>query len=132
MHKPTHIFDDLEVLRQDGEQLMAKLKKAGNRRTRSDETFARIFHDRALQLYKHIGGAPWIILSELDRLILVSKGRNPVPFGHERLFAIGMARSTINRALRQLQKAKIIHVERWGRHAKDVTLVTHFWYPQVK
>ena len=99
------------------------------RRVRAEETFARIPHERALKLYKHIRSAPWTIIFELDRIILMSKGRNPVPLTHERLYAAGMTRSGIYKALQQLQKAGIIRVEHWAQNAKDDTLVTHLWHP---
>jgi hypothetical protein len=106
--------------------------KAAPRRARSEETFARIPHERALKLYKRIRSAPWTIVFELDRIILMSKGRNPVPLNHERLYAAGMTRSAIYKALQQLQKAGVIRVEHWAKHAKDDTLVTHCWYPTAR
>src|SRR5262245_46506215 len=44
-HDPTDLFDDLDKLRAD---LAAPL-----RRERITETFARIPHDRAIELYRH-------------------------------------------------------------------------------
>jgi hypothetical protein len=110
--------------------LKKQRKTAGGRRGRGDETFARVYHDRALKLFGHItSAAAWVVLIELDRIILTSKARNPVPLDHGRLYAVGMTRSTIYRALRQLQKANVIRVERWAQNAMDGTLVTHLWYP---
>jgi hypothetical protein len=131
MDDTTNVFDNLDALRKETEQL--DMPKSTGKRARSQETFARIYHDRALQLYGRIGAAAWVVLIELDRLILESSGhQNPIPFNHDRLFAVGMTRSAIYKALRQLQKAKVIQVKHWGRHAKDVTLVTHLWYPPAK
>ena len=42
---------------------------ARRRRVRVKETFARIPHQRGMELYGRIGGAAWVILLELDRLI---------------------------------------------------------------
>ena len=125
MHKPTHIFDDFDALRQDGEQLVKKQKKAGNRRARSDETFARIFHDRVRQLCGHVSATALFILFELDWLILTSKGQNPVMLTNQRLYNMGISRSAKSNALRQLEKAKVIKVERQERKA---VLVTHLWF----
>ena len=62
MRDPTSVFDDLNALRQDGEQLKKQMK-ASNKRARSEETFARIPHDRGLRLYKKIDAAAWVILT---------------------------------------------------------------------
>ena len=48
---PTSIFDDLEALREQ-----SKVVTTHSRRRRSTETFARVPHDHALALYRHIGG----------------------------------------------------------------------------
>jgi hypothetical protein len=69
---PTDVFDDLTVLRQEQQV------PGSRRRPRLTETFARIPHDRALALYRQIGGTVWVLLFELDRLILKARGRNPV------------------------------------------------------
>jgi hypothetical protein len=124
MHDPSHIFDDLDALRQDAEQLK-KQKKAGNKRTRSNETFARIPHERGLGLYKKVDGAAWIVLVELDRLILTSKGQNPITLTNERLYNLGMSRNAKHKALRQLENAGVIKVERQEREG---VLVTHLWF----
>jgi hypothetical protein len=127
MPDQTNIFDDMDALRRDSVQLKPPSKAGRNRRPRSGETFARIPHDRGLRLYGKISAAAFVILFELDRLILTSRGQNPIPLKHKRLYAVGMARSTINRALRQLQDVKVIRVERWS-DGGDATLVTHLWF----
>jgi hypothetical protein len=91
----TSIFDDMDKLR-------AGLASAGvastrstlddsrrlQRRPRAKGTFAPIPH-RAIELYRHIGGAPWAVLIELDRMIFAGRGRNPVIFWSRRLQAAG-------------------------------------------
>jgi hypothetical protein len=124
MHDPAHIFDDLDALRRDGEQLKLQ-SKANNKRSRSGETFARIPHDRGRRLYKKIDAAAWAILIELDWLILISKGKNPIRLTNERLYDIGMSRNAKFKALRQLESAGVIKVERQEREA---VLVTHLWF----
>jgi hypothetical protein len=99
---------------------------ARRKRAPAKETFARIPHDRGMKLYGQVGGAPWIILLELDRLIFKSFGRNPVRLANQNLKAAGMSRTAKRKALRQLQDAEVITVVRQGREA---VLVTHHWHP---
>jgi hypothetical protein len=124
MRDPSSVFDDLNALRQDGEQLKKQMK-ASNKRARSEETFARIPHHRGLRLYKKIDAAAWVILIELDRLILTSKGQNPIPLTNQRLYDIGMSRNAKFKALRQLEQAGVIKVVRQER---GTVLVTHLWF----
>jgi hypothetical protein len=75
MHDPANIFDDIDSLRQDAARVKKQSKTAGARRGRGDETFARVYHDRALKLYGRItSAAAWVVLIELDRTILTSNG----------------------------------------------------------
>jgi hypothetical protein len=120
-HDPTDVFDDLDKLRTD---LGAPL-----RRERLVETFARIPHDRALDLHRHkISGAAWLVLIELDRLLLKARGKNPVRFWSSRLRAAGITREVRARALRQLQAAGVIEIEQRGKGLSP--WVTHLWYRQ--
>jgi len=118
-HDPTDIFDNLDKLRAD---LAAPL-----RRERITETFARIPHDRALALYRHkISGAAWVVLIELDRLILKQRGKNPVRFWSPRLRAAGVLTRTRSRALCQLEAAGVIKIQHKGKGLSP--WVTHLWY----
>jgi hypothetical protein len=82
---PTDVFDDLDRLRVD---FAAPL-----RRSRAVETFARIPHDRALELWRRrIGSPAWMVLIELDRLVLTQRGKNPVRFWSPRLRSAGLNR----------------------------------------
>ena len=65
---------------------------ARRKRAPAKETFAKIPHNRGVALYAQIGGAPWVILLELDRLIFKSFGRNPVHLANQNLKAVGMSR----------------------------------------
>ena len=114
------VFNDLSKLRTD---LAAPL-----RRQRAVETFARIPHDRALELYRHkLSGAAWLVLIELDRLVLKARGKNPIRFWSPRLRGVGVTQHTRMRALRQLEAAGVIRVERRGKGLSP--WVAHLWYP---
>jgi len=120
---PADVFDDLDRLRTD---LAAPV-----RRQRAVETFARIPHDRALELFRHgIGGSAWMVLIELDRLVLKQCGKNPVVFWSPRLRAVGLIKDTRMRAFRELEKAGAIKVEQRGKGLSP--WVTHLWYPRSK
>jgi hypothetical protein len=121
---PTDVFNDLEGLRAD-------LKYPPQRRPRAVETFARIPHDKALALYRHrIGSAAWMLLIELDRLILKHRGRNPVRLESGRLRSVGIVGRVRMRALRQLEAAGTIQVA-W-RKSGLCPWVVHRWYPVQK
>jgi hypothetical protein len=117
---PVDVFNDLAKLRTD---LAAPL-----RRQRIIETFARIPHDKALELYRHkIDRAAWLVLIELDRLVLKARGKNPVRFWSPRLRAVGVTQRTRTRALHQLEAAGVIKVEQRGKGL--CPWVAHLWYP---
>jgi hypothetical protein len=118
---PANVFDDLGKLRAE----MA----APVRRPRAVETFARIPHDKGLALYRHkLSGAAWVLLIELDRLILKHRGQNPVKLVSSRLRAIGLKNANRKWALRQLVKTGVIRVEWSGPGLAP--WVTHLWYPR--
>jgi hypothetical protein len=96
-------------------------------RAREGETFARIPHDRALELHKRIDGAAWIVLIELDRMVLAQHGKNPVLFWSSRLRNIKLAANARKIALQQLEAASVIKITPRGKGLAP--LVTHLWYP---
>jgi hypothetical protein len=103
-------------------------KPASRRRERSAETFARIPHDKALELYRYdISSAAWVTLVELDRLILKRGGQNPVRLNSSRLRNVGIRHSVRQRALRQLKAAGVIKVKYRGNGLAP--WVTHLWHP---
>jgi hypothetical protein len=123
-----------EVLKQRRARRRTRSKAASlktwprSRRVRETETFARILHDHALELYRHrIGDAAWIVLIELDRMIFAQRGKNPVLFWSPRLRAIGLTAHTRRRALQNLEKAGVITIE--GRGNGLSPRVTHLWHP---
>jgi hypothetical protein len=118
---PTDVFDDLDKLRAE----MA----TPARRPRITETFARIPHDRAFGLHRHkISGTAWLVLIELDRLVLKAGGRNPVRLWSAKLRTAGVTKQTRARALRQLAAAGAVKVEQRGEGLSP--WVTHLWYPR--
>jgi hypothetical protein len=122
---PVDIFDDLDALRQ---AQTAPQTIAPQRRVRLKETFARIPHDRAVELARHdIGGPAWLILIELDRLILKSRGKNPIRLTNRNLKAAKVTNHTKARALRQLEAAGVIRVV--ARQRGKSPLIIHYWFP---
>jgi hypothetical protein len=119
---PEDVFADIDRLRDE-------LKTTLYRRPRLTETFARIPHDKALELYRHrLSSAAWAVLIELDRIILKGRGQNPVRFWSPRLRKAGIKRSARARALRELEAVGVILV-RWK--AKGLSpWVFHTWYPK--
>ena len=93
---PADIFDDLDKLKSD-------LTTPPERRARATETFARIPHDKALALHKYrLSSAAWVVLIELDRLILKRRGQNPVRFASTQVARDRDQGQTRTQALRQL------------------------------
>jgi hypothetical protein len=117
--EPTDIFDDLDRLR-------ARTPRPSGRE-RVTETFARIPHDRALELHRKLSAPAWVVLIELDRIILKHRGQNPVKFVSARLRRLGLVREMRRRALQQLSTAGVIKIE--SRGAGLAPWVTHSWYP---
>jgi hypothetical protein len=122
--EPTDIFQDLDQLRAD-------LATPAQPRKRATETFARIPHDRALELYRRkLSRHAWAILFELDRALLKTGGQNPVRLWSGRLRAVGLYRQTRARALRELERAEVILVKRLDKGRSP--WVFHTWYPKQK
>jgi hypothetical protein len=117
--EPADIFQDLDQLRTD-------LASPRQHRQRLTETFARIPHDKALAL--KISGHAWIVLIELDRIILKARGQNPVRFWSPRLRAAGLHYQARARALWHLERAGVIMIKRRG--AGRSPWVFHTWYPK--
>jgi hypothetical protein len=116
---PAAVFDDLDALRRE-------MPAVATKRARTVETFARFPHERALALQGQISAAGWIILVELDRLILKGRGRNPVRLTNHRLRELGINRETKQYQLRRLEVAGVVKVETQERKG---TVVTHLWFP---
>jgi hypothetical protein len=120
-HDPADVFNDLEGLRAD-------LKSPPQRRPKATELFARIPCDKALALYRHrIGSAAWMVLIEIDRMVIKRRGRNPIRFESSRLRSVGIVGRVRMRALRQLEAAGAIQVA-WRRSGL-CPWVLHLWYP---
>ena len=115
---PAAVFDDIDALRE-------AMPAVATKRARTSETFARIPHDRAAAL-RDIGGVGWLILVEIDRLILKSRGRNPVRLTNHRMHQLGISRESKRYHLRRLEAAGVIKVQ---SEARKWTLVTLLWFP---
>jgi hypothetical protein len=115
---PATIFDDIGALR--------AAMPVATKRARTAETFARVPHDRARALYRHIGGPAWFLLIELDRLVFEGRGRNPVRLTSATRKAAGLSRWGHDRGLCLLEKAGVIKIERKRGRCPLVTLL---WYP---
>ena len=118
----TDVFQDLDQLRAD-------LASPQQRRQRLTATFARIPHDRALELYRRkVSRHAWAVLFELDRAILKAGGQNPVRLWSGRLRAAGLNNHTRTRALRELERAEVLLIKRLGKGRSP--WVFHTWYPK--
>jgi DNA-binding transcriptional ArsR family regulator len=115
---PAAVFDDLDALRQE-------MPAVATKRARSIETFARIPHDQAAAM-RAIGGVGWLIVIEIDRLILKGRGRNPVRLTNHRMHQLGISRQSKRYHLRQLEMAGIVKVQ---SEARKWTVVTLLWFP---
>jgi hypothetical protein len=130
---PDNIFDDLNALRKaqssaGSSSSTPKDTEAPQRRARLKGTFARIPHEQAYELARHKLGSPaWLILIELDRLILEGRGRNPVRLVNHNLKRAGVTNHTKTRALHQLEAAGVISVRAPG--VGKAPWVTHHWFP---
>jgi hypothetical protein len=112
-----------------GRDPLADSTAARSRRRPEIKLFARIPYDLALKLWRRrVGGAAWMLLIEVDRLILSHRGQNPVRLYSPRLRAAGLTYSARARALRQLEAAGAIKVERRGKGIGP--LVWHLGYPR--
>jgi len=116
---PGAVFDDMDALRE------ATATRA-TRRPRTAETFARIPHERGLALRGRISAIGWVLLIEIDRLILKGHGRNPARLTNQRLRELGINRETKQYQLRRLEAAGVLKVE---THQRKWTVVTHLWFP---
>src|SRR5262245_5533864 len=115
---PAAIFDDLDELRQE-------MPGVATKRARSAETFARIPHDQAAAL-RNIGGIGWLIVVEIDRLMIKGQGRHPVRLTNHRIRQLGISRQSKRYHLRQLEEAGVLKVQ---SEARKWTVVTLLWFP---
>ena len=83
------------------------------RRPQITEPFAPITYTLARKLQSHrIGGVAWFLLVMLDEIVYQPGGRSSVKLTTEMLACVGLSRKEGYRALRQLENAEAITVER--------------------
>jgi hypothetical protein len=106
-------------------------KPRARRQRLETDTFARIPHARTWKLHRHgISSAGWMIMFELDRLILKGGGKNPVRLSNARLREQGgISRHTKYRQLHLLEKSGAIKVLS-EEQSNASLLVLHRWFPE--
>ena len=95
----------------------AKIKLAG--------TWAKIPHDRGLELAKRVGSPVLAVLLALEHIIH-DAGSNRVKLTNGLLKQYGITRQSKTRGLRQLVAANVITLEQCGE--REAPVVTHHWY----
>ena len=75
---------------------------------------------------RDIGGIGWLLVVEIDRLILKGRGRNPVRLTNHRMHQLGISRQSKRYYLRKLEAAGIIKVQ---SEVRKWTVVTLLWFP---
>jgi|SRR6516225_1688387 len=115
---PAAVFDDIDALRE-------AMPAVATKRARTAETFARLPHDQAAAM-RDIGGIGWLLVVEIDRLILKGRGRNPVRLTNHRMHQLGISRQSKRYYLRKLEAAGIIKVQ---SEVRKWTVVTLLWFP---
>ena len=96
------------------------------RRARSNTTFARIPYECGMRLAGQTRTALLAVLLELDHLVFVNRGRNPIELTNAALRSVGISHQSKIRALRHLESAEMVTVCWRGRRSP---LVTVLWHP---
>jgi hypothetical protein len=94
------------------------------RRARLERTWAKIPHDRGLELAKRIGSPGFAVLLVLEHAVHWNKS-NIVKLTNDLLGQFGISRQSKTRGLRQLEEAGVIEVV-WRGKASPI--VKHLWY----
>ena len=126
MSKDNNVFDLRKFQSKARPPEEAKPKRAAPKRSRTDETFARIPYHRVTQAYGKLSAAALHVVIELDHQHFQTH-ENPVRLSNQTaLAAMGMHRSTKGKALRELRDVGLISFTQVGQGAFMVTLS---WYP---
>jgi hypothetical protein len=88
-------------------------------------TWAKIPHDRGLELAKRVGSPVLAVLLALEHIIHDARS-NRVKLTNGLLKQYGITRQSKTRGLRRLVAADVITVERGG--GREAPIVTHRWY----
>ena len=120
------------------EQAVEAAKEAGTpevkkvtprRRPRAETTFVRLPYQQITQLYGRLSAAAFHVMVELDHQHFKNGGKNPLKLTNQtHLAAAGMRRNTKVKALRELQDAGLITLQKQGKGAFVVTIS---WHPVV-
>jgi hypothetical protein len=107
-----------------------EVKKATpRRRPLAETTFVRLPYQQITQLYGRLSVAAFHVMVELDHQHFKNRGKNPLKLTNQtNLATAGMRRNTKVKALRELQDAGLITLQKEGKGAFVVTIS---WHPVV-
>jgi hypothetical protein len=107
-----------------------EVKKATpHRRPRAETTFVRLPYQQITQLYGCLSVAAFHVMVELDHQHFKNRGKNPLKLTNQtNLATAGMRRNTKVKALRELQDAGLVILQKEGNGAFVVTIS---WHPVV-
>jgi hypothetical protein len=106
-----------------------EVKATPRRRPRAETTFVRLPYQQITQLYGRLSAAAFHVMVELDHQHFKNRGKNPLKLTNQTdLAAAGMRRNTKVKALRELQDAGLITLQKEG---KGAFVVTMSWHPVV-
>jgi len=108
------VFDDLDALRQaQAAPAPSRLASRKHRRPKITTKFVAINHALGRRLWEQrVSATAWFLLVELDRLIHEPQGRNPLSLTTMGLASTGLTTRQVDHALRQLEGAGAVAVER--------------------
>jgi hypothetical protein len=127
--RATDIFDDMDKLRAEGS---VPTETPELRPAHKPVIFAQVPFDRGFKLYRHnsIGDAGWMVLLELDYMVL-TRHKNPLLLWKpEHLPKLKIEGHTRIEALKRLEAAKMVRIE-W-RGTGRAPLVTVLWRRRLK
>ena len=108
------------------EELDTGIKLSPRRRERFDRTWAKVPHQRGIELAKRIGNPALAVLLVLEHLIHRARC-NRVKVTNHLLRKFGISHQSKNRGLRQLRAAGVVTFD---DNAKAAPVVTHLWYTE--
>ena len=124
------VFDDLDALRQaQAAPTPSRPASRKHRRPKITTKFVAITHVLGRRLWEQrVSATAWFLLVELDRLIHEPQGRNPLSLTTMGLASTGLTTRQVDHALRQLEGAGAVAVE---RHRGRAPVVEALWYREL-